>query len=380
MEFSNGLAGRGHRVMVVSPNKGTPYPHHTPCEMYYFPIIKIKGLRQISAVLSGFITLISLKRRWKPDCLYIRRLALDPMPGVFAWLTRTPLITETNGQVEIHEYEVPLHVLWRYFWYPLLLFFERILFANSFAVTADGEQRLTVFHRRYPRWPNRFHKILSGGIDLSKFNRIDRIEARKQLGLPQNRRILIWVGTVFAWSGLQTLIEAAERICIAYPEAFFLIIGDGPELKHFMQLAKEKGLSKAMRFTGYIPTAELFIWLSASDLALAPYTRLRLDREDFTSYKIFEYLACGLPVVCSYEKGRSNIRYVYEYDLGTTVPPEDVESFSEAVLRVLGETSFFHDDFTERARSTLIELNLTWDALVDQVEALCKTASASSKK
>jgi len=347
--------------------------------MVYFPMIPIKGLRQISAMISGFATLLWLKWSFRPDCLYIRRLPLDPMPGVFAWLTRTPMVTETNGQVEIHEHEVPVQMLWKPLWYPMLLLFERIVFANSFAVTADGEARLENFRRRYRTWaPERFHMVRSGGIDLERFRPVDRSQARERLGLAQDRRLLIWVGTIFAWSGLEVLLEAAEKICARQKDVDILIVGDGPERERFVRMVGKMGLSERIRFTGYIQSEELYLWLSASNLALAPYTRLRLDREDFTSYKIFEYIACGLPVVCSYEKGGSNIRYVRDYDFGTTVPPEDAELFARAVLETLERKELFTNAFVKRARSKLRELDVTWEALVDQVESLCRRAAATS--
>jgi glycosyltransferase involved in cell wall biosynthesis len=379
MEFADGLARKGHRVRVVSPRKSKAYPYKTPCEMQYFPLINIKGFRQISAILTGFLTLLHLKKFWKPDCLYIRRLVLDPMPGIFAWLTGTPLVTETNGQIEVHQYEVPLHILWKYFWYPLMLFFERIVFTHSNAVTADGEQRLSAFKNRYPNWPNRFHQVRSGGIDLKRFGRINKNEARKLLGLSIEKRLLVWVGTIFDFSGLEILIQAARKICMRLSDVEFLIIGDGSAKKQFIRMVKENGLSDRMRFTGYIANRELYRWLSACDLALAPYNRLRLGKEDFTSYKIFEYLACGLPVVCSYEKGGSNISYIHDYNLGATAPLEDAEAFADAVLEVLQEKSYFSADFGNHARAVLHGLNVTWDALVNRVESLCQAASEENQ-
>jgi len=379
MEFSERLSKRGHDVTVVAPDKGR-YQPETSCRMNYFPYVDVKGFRQITAVISGFMTLLSLNASKRFDCIYIRRLALDPLPGIFSRLTNVPLIVETNGQIEIHEYEVPLHFLWPCFWYPLLKIIERVLFGAAFAVTADGVGRLNNFKSRYPRWKGKFHMIRSGGIDLDRFRRIDKSKARNELGLSQDHRILVWVGTIFAWSGLEILMESAKRICAEWEDVDFLMIGDGPERNHFMQIAEDKGLSQRMRFTGYISTSDLYRWLSASDIALAPYTRLRLGREDFTSYKIFEYIACGLPVVCSYEQGGSNIRYVGDYNLGATVPPEEADAFAGAVLQVLDDGSYFTKDFVKRARETLRELDVTWDALVDQVEVLCRAAVNSSPR
>ena len=84
----------------------------------------------------------------------------------------------------------------------------------------------------------------------------------------------------------------------------------------------------------------------------------------------------GLPVVCSYERGGSNIRYLGDYNLGATVPPEDADAFTDAILRVLADGSYFSEDFVKQARKTLRKLDVTWDALVDQVDALCHSAAS----
>ena len=200
-----------------------------------------------------------------------------------------------------------------------------------------------------------------------------------KLGLPQDRRILIWVGTMFDFSGLEILVKAAPKICNENDEVDFIIIGDGPKKKDFMKMAEENGVFHRMRFTGYIQNSNLNQWLSACDLALAPYNKLRLSQEDFTSYKIFEYLACGLPVVTSYLKGDSNIRYIPEFDLGATAPPGDEDAFTAAVLKILAKGSYFNDDFVLRARETLRKLDVSWDSLVEHVDDLCRSVVKSSR-
>lgn len=55
----------------------------------------------------------------------------------------------------------------------------------------------------------------------------------------------------------------------------------------------------------------------------------------------------------------------------------DADAFVNSILRVLSDDSYFTEDFVKRARQTLRELDMTWDALVDQVEALCRSAIPS---
>jgi len=89
-------------------------------------------------------------------------------------------------------------------------------------------------------------------------------------------------------------------------------------------------------------------------------------------------LACGLPVVCSYDEGGSNIRYVGDYNLCGTAPTENADAFAGAILGVLADGSYLTEVFVSRAMGTLWDLNVTWDALVDRVEASCQSAVLSS--
>jgi len=379
MEFAERLQRRGNDVTVVAPRKGM-YRRHANCRMRYFGYIRIKGLRQLSAVVNGFFSLLSLHRAYGFECIYIRRLTLDPLPALFSRLTGVPLIVETNGQIEIHEYEVPFHFLWPVLWYPMLRTFEKWLFGAAYAVTADGAKRLERFKSRYPQWTGKFRMIRSGGIDLVRFRRIDKKTARAELNMPMERTVLVWVGTMFAWSGVEIIMTAAQTIAAQRPDVDILIIGEGPDRRRLIRMAQECGVGGRVQFPGYIATADLYRWLSASDCALAPYTRLRLDREDFTSYKIFEYLACGLPVVCSYEKGDSNIRCVRDFNLGVAVPPEQPDVFAAAVLKVLADPTYFTEEFACRCRKVLTEMNVSWDSLAGQVEQLCIEAAGAKRR
>jgi glycosyltransferase involved in cell wall biosynthesis len=92
----------------------------------------------------------------------------------------------------------------------------------------------------------------------------------------------------------------------------------------------ERGLSDRVTFTGTVEHEALFSYLAAADCGLALLDRERTRRNVPT--KLFEYLACGLPVVAT--GGESMVRYL-DTDTGIFVPEGDVEVAAGRVRTLL---------------------------------------------
>jgi hypothetical protein len=59
--------------------------------------------------------------------------------------------------------------------------------------------------------------------------------------------------------------------------------------------------------------------------------------------------------------------------------PEDAAALAGAVMNVLDDARFTGEGFSVRARRILRQLDLTWDSLVDRVEAICREAVAVTR-
>ena len=133
------------------------------------------------------------------------------------------------------------------------------------------------------------------------FDAVDAQRRREELGLPQDKHILIFTGSLMAGKGLRHLFETMRHFKEQQEEVLFLLVGyPVKETERF--LAKE-GLAGMTRLTGRVAYEELARWLPVADLALEPKEELSGE----ASGKLLHYMAAGLPVVCFKTANNQNI-------------------------------------------------------------------------
>ncbi|HWH35091.1 MAG TPA: glycosyltransferase family 4 protein [Acidimicrobiales bacterium] len=106
-----------------------------------------------------------------------------------------------------------------------------------------------------------------------------------------------FVGTLKAWHGVQTLVDATARLARDDPTYRLLVVGDGPERRRLVEAVEDRGLGSVATFTGAVEPAAVPGYLRAMDVAVAPYPPL--DGFYFSPLKLFEYLAAGRAIVAS---------------------------------------------------------------------------------
>ena len=132
--------------------------------------------------------------------------------------------------------------------------------------------------------------VMRNGVDLQRFRPMGRSEARKHLGLPANRRILLSVGLLIERKGHDIAIKALQGL----PDNLDLIIaGSGPERANLERLAKNLGVAGRVRFVGQLPNEELRWWYSAADALV-----LCSSREGWANV-LLEAMACGTPAIAT---------------------------------------------------------------------------------
>lgn len=136
-------------------------------------------------------------------------------------------------------------------------------------------------------------KVIPGGVDTDRFGTIiTRQEARKRLGWPGDRPVVLTVRRLARRMGLELLIEAVGRVRHAIPDVLVLIVGKGPIREELEAKIKEAGLSAHVRLLGFLPEGDLPIAYRAADISVVPTTAL----EGFGLTTV-ESLAAGTPVI-----------------------------------------------------------------------------------
>ncbi|MEA3309576.1 MAG: glycosyltransferase family 4 protein [Chloroflexota bacterium] len=120
----------------------------------------------------------------------------------------------------------------------------------------------------------------------------ERSAMRAALGVPPERKLVVYLGLLADYQGIPQLLEAAAYLRQrAYPVSF-LIMGFPGEIE-YQARATELGLTATdVIFTGRLPYAEAPRYLALGDIAVAP----KISATE-GSGKILNYMAMKLPVV-----------------------------------------------------------------------------------
>ncbi len=173
------------------------------------------------------------------------------------------------------------------------------------------------------------------------------------------RPYVVFVGYLARWQGIDTLLEAAERP--EWPPAVRLVVvGDGLE-----QAKVEAAAARNARivYLGRLAYREVPGVLAGSLAALSPQNN-RGGRSETGLYplKVFEALACGVPVVVTDFPGQADL--VRRHGCGLVVPPEDPPALARAVARLHGDPDGCRE-MGGRGRLA-VEREHSWDARAAQ--------------
>jgi glycosyltransferase involved in cell wall biosynthesis len=120
----------------------------------------------------------------------------------------------------------------------------------------------------------------------------------KKWGLSNKDAVLLFIGTLFDFSGLDILIQHFPEVVKEAPEARLLIVGDGPQRAKLEKIVAEMGLQKQVIITGFQPYNEMPQYINISTICVNTFLTNDTTRDIFPS-KIVQYLACGKAVVAT---------------------------------------------------------------------------------
>ena len=287
------------------------------------PLLPWPVLRPVSyAALSCIVGLI---RAWrsKPDVVYYRWMD-SPHPLLFARLVGAQCVCEVNGE-PVPDWSETDRRLKRRLKHGLASF--ALSHCDRVVVLTDGLRDLVV--RRY-RVAAECVAVLPSGTDTGLFVPQDTAACRRRIGVDLNRDYIGFVGSFYRYQGLECLLDAMAIIRGIMPSAHLLLVGDGETAPELKQQADHLGLNPCITWAGRIPYQEVPTWIGAMTLCVAPF---RGDRGETSPVKLFDYLACGKPVIAS---AIPSVSATFVQQAGVVlVPPDDPSALAQAVLVLL---------------------------------------------
>lgn len=218
-------------------------------------------------------------------------------------------------------YELHHLVYMDVWWHTLLL--KRV----NRVISITGAMKSILIKNKYPE-----SRILVApdAVDLSLFvTAITRNEARMRLGLPPDKKIVIYTGAINEpWKGVGTLYEAAKQFDDSY---LFLIVGGKP---HYVDNFRSQYPDRSnFLLRGHKPHVEMPLYLRSADVAVLPNSSTsEISRVSTSPMKLFEYMASGVPIVAS---DLPSIREIVSEEHSVLVVPDDPSALALGIQKAL---------------------------------------------
>lgn len=240
-------------------------------------------------------------------------------------------------------------LLHRRLYYRLVLFLERLVYTNPrtqlFGISRRvGALLAEAYGRREPI------PVLYTGIDHEIFSpqttAARREEARKEIGISENRFAVLVIGNDWRNKGVPVL---AEAVALLKDLPIHLLVVSRESVAIQQELAGELGLEGVVHVLP--PRRDVEFYYAAADTYAGP------SLEDAFALPVAEAMACGLPVMVSARAGASEI-VTHGIDGLILEDPQDAGALA-AMIRRLYDDRGFRERLGQNAAATARQY--TWE-------------------
>ena len=249
----------------------------------------------LDALLSLRAMLATIQVR--PDIIHAHLHEGALIGGILSRLWRVPLVFDFQGSLTSEMIDHGFLGLKRESaLYGPLRRLESLINGLADVVLTSSHNAASVLVREF-NYPADKVLPLPDGVNTERFRArwdvpaAQKRELRARLGIPQERRLVVYLGLLAEYQGSSHLLRAAAELHARHDDLHFLLMGF-PGQEHYRRLAVELGLGEHVTFTGRLPYERAPEHLALGDLAVSPKMS-----ETEGNGKLFNYMAVGLPTV-----------------------------------------------------------------------------------
>lgn len=293
-------------------------------------------LALIPAMKQRLLEVIALE---KPDVIHAHSPALNGMAAILAGkATGIPVVYEIrafwedaavdHGTCEEGDLR-----------YRLTRALETYVIKHADAVTTICEGlRRDIVARGIPE-----HKVtvIPNAVNTAQFELLtdkDR-QLQQELGL-EDKLVLGFLGSFYAYEGLDLLVAAMPAIIQQLPQARLLLVGGGPQEQQLKAQIARLGLTDYVVMPGRVPHQQVNRYYSLVDLLVYPRKSMRLT-ELVTPLKPLEAMAQGKILLASDVGGHHEL--IDHQRTGWLFPADDVEALAKAAVALLQQPDLWPD-------------------------------------
>jgi teichuronic acid biosynthesis glycosyltransferase TuaC len=205
-----------------------------------------------------------------------------------------------------------------------LMLTQRVLAQSAQVLTVSDDLR-RIASERFGVNPQSATTI-ANGCNTRIFNLGDRAAARRALQLPEEGRLLVYVGRLVVLKGLRELLNAWAALAQTDPHLRIAFVGEGGLGEELAHSAKGTGMGDRVLMPGAASPAQVATWMRACNVFCLPS-----HTEGYPNVLV-EALACGRPIVATPVGG---IVEIVDDTNGVFHPVGDVAAIAHALQTAL---------------------------------------------
>jgi PEP-CTERM/exosortase A-associated glycosyltransferase len=175
--------------------------------------------------------------------------------------------------------------------------------------------------------------VIPNAVDIDKFavGGSPDLQLKEKLGLAGSR-LIGFIGSFYAYEGLDVLLRAVPRLAAQMPDLRVLLVGGGPQDAPLRDLAKELGIEDRVVFTGRVPHDQVNKYYDLLDVLVYPRLSMRLT-DLVTPLKPLEAMAQGRILAASDVGG--HLELIADGKTGVLFRADDPDSLADKVGALL---------------------------------------------
>lgn len=240
---------------------------------------------------------------------------------------------------------------------------NEFLFRNTIKTAAsyfDGITYITEEMEHYCKkkynLPEHVSCIWSSGVNTNLFRPTYQI-------INDNNHILslIYHGSVNSNRSIQNVVKALS--IIRSKNIFFSILGAGDGIDKIEKLIKESGLSKTIKILKSVPYEEIPSIINSHNIGILPFAKWP-GWNTSSPIKLFEYLACGIPVIATRISAHLNV--LKDKNFVIWADSDNPQDIAKAIIQAYEKHEQFAS-FGREARKFVVN-NYTWEKQLQKLD------------
>jgi glycosyltransferase involved in cell wall biosynthesis len=196
--------------------------------------------------------------------------------------------------------------------------------------------------------------VAPDGVSISHFIISEnKMDVRKKLDLPTDKKIVLYTGQLYGWKGVQTLADAVSFLGPGTQVVFV-----GGSAKHQADF-RIRNSSQNILLLPQQTYDRIPLYLKSADVLVLPNTAKESISKLYTSpMKLFEYMASGVPIVAS---KIPSICEILNSNNAILVEADNPKTLAEGIDKIF-ETSLYGEDISRQAQKDSLRYDWSFRA------------------